>query len=131
MGFYKKDIDTILTGENFVFSPIVTLTKETKDDYTYPQDGWYWFDTFDEALSFFAASSSSLSITPLQAKLQLYEIGLLDEVEALLLLDKKAKLYWDNAQKFYRDDTILLSMAGALGLSDEQLDDLFTNASKL
>jgi len=21
------------------------LRKETKDDYTYPVDGWYWFDS--------------------------------------------------------------------------------------
>ena len=83
MGFYKKDTDTILTGENFVFSPIVTLTKETKDDYTYPQDGWYWFDTFDEALQFFAGLKSSDSITPRQARLVLLDEGLLDNVEAI------------------------------------------------
>ena len=80
VGFYKKDTDTILTGENFVFSPIVTLTKETKDDYTYPQDGWYWFDTFDEALRFFAGLKSSDSITPRQARLILLDEGLLDNV---------------------------------------------------
>lgn len=51
MAFYKLDGDgaTLLCGENFVYSPVVTLTKETKDEFTYPQDGWYWFDTEDEA----------------------------------------------------------------------------------
>lgn len=71
------------------------------------------------------------SVTKLQAKLQLLEIGLLDEVETLIEQDRKAKLYWTDSQNFLRNDEILLSMATALGLSDAQLDDLFVEASKL
>lgn len=71
------------------------------------------------------------SITPLQAKLQLLEIGLLDEVESMVKADRKVELYWTNAQNFYKDDAILQNMAMALGLSDTQLDELFINASKL
>jgi hypothetical protein len=29
------------------------LFKETKDDHSYPIDGWHWFDTIEEALVFF------------------------------------------------------------------------------
>lgn len=72
-----------------------------------------------------------LSITPLQAKLQLLEIGLLDEVEELVKQDRRVEIYWTNAQKFNKDDEILKTMATALGLSDTQLDELFINASKL
>ena len=71
------------------------------------------------------------SITPLQAKLQLLEIGLLDEVEEMIKQDRKVEIYWTNTQNFYRNDEILLGMATALGLSDAQLDDLFLQASKL
>lgn len=71
------------------------------------------------------------SITPLQAKLQLLDEELLDEVEVMVKLDRKIELYWANAQNFYRNDEILLGMATALGLSDAQLDDLFIKASKL
>ena len=71
------------------------------------------------------------SVTKLQAKLQLLEIGLLDEVEALIEQDRKAKLYWTDSQNFLRTDEILFGMATALGLSDAQLDDLFLQASKL
>lgn len=70
------------------------------------------------------------SVTKLQAKLQLLEIGLLDEVEALIEQDRKAKLYWTDSQNFLRTDEILLGMATALGLNDAQLDDLFLQASK-
>lgn len=70
-------------------------------------------------------------ITRLQAKLQLLEIGLLDEVEDLVAQDRKVQLYWKEADNFYRTDSILLSMATAIGLTDEQLDKLFIEASKL
>lgn len=70
-------------------------------------------------------------ITRLQAKLQLLEIGLLDEVEDLVAQDRKVQLYWKEADNFYRTDSILLGMATALNLNDQQLDDLFIEASKL
>lgn len=57
MAFYKNDNGSLLIGENFVYSPIVTLTKETKDNFDYPQDGWYWFDTEDEANNFFGIAN--------------------------------------------------------------------------
>ena len=70
-------------------------------------------------------------ITRLQAKLQLLEIGLLDEVEDLVAQDRKVQLYWKEADNFYRTDSILLGMATTIGLTDEQLDELFIEASKL
>lgn len=53
MAFYKEDNGSLLVGENFVYSPVVTLKVEDRDKFTYPQDGWYWFDTEDEAYYFF------------------------------------------------------------------------------
>lgn len=53
MGFYKKDNEQILEGENCIFTPNISMTKETKDDFTYPIEGWYWFDTKEEASVFF------------------------------------------------------------------------------
>lgn len=76
-------------------------------------------------------NSVPIKISRLQAKLQLLEIGLLDEVEVLIEQDRKAKLYWADSQNFLRNDGILLGMAMALGLSDTQLDSLFIEASKL
>jgi len=52
-GFYKYESDTLYHGPNFVLAPEYELRKETKDDHTYPTDGWYWFDSEDEAKSFF------------------------------------------------------------------------------
>ena len=70
-------------------------------------------------------------ITPLQSKLQLLEIGLLDEVEAIVSADRKVQLYWEYASVIERDNEILLMMATSLGMTEEQLDDLFIKANKL
>ena len=76
-------------------------------------------------------NSVPTKISRLQAKLQLLELGLLDEVEDLVAQDRKVQLYWNEADNFYRTDSILLIMATALKLTDEQLDNLFIEASKL
>lgn len=52
-GFYKKEGDGLLYGPNGIYTPTSSLLKENKDDYTYPIDGWYWFDDEDSAYSFF------------------------------------------------------------------------------
>ena len=52
-GFYKLHKDNLLHAPNFVESPTYALYKENKDDYTYPVDGWYWFESLEEAQNFF------------------------------------------------------------------------------
>jgi len=52
-GFYKNDSGTLLYGPNFVLNVNYELRKETKSDYTYPIDGWYWFDSEDDARNYF------------------------------------------------------------------------------
>ena len=71
------------------------------------------------------------SITPLQAKLQLLKLGLLDEVEALVSNDRTSQLYWEYASVVERDNAVLLLMAEQLGLTSEQVDEMFIEASKL
>ncbi len=48
-GFYKKDGDQLLHGPNFVLNKDYELRRETKDQPTYPVDGWSWFDSEEEA----------------------------------------------------------------------------------
>jgi hypothetical protein len=52
-GFYKLDGEMVLHGPNFVLHAAYELRKETKDNHEYPVDGWYWFDTDEEAYVFF------------------------------------------------------------------------------
>jgi hypothetical protein len=48
-GFYKAG-EQLEYAPNFVDTPLVSLTREDKDTYTYPQDGWYWFESSGEAV---------------------------------------------------------------------------------
>ena len=51
-GFYKLD-GSLLYGPNYVLNANYELRRETRDDHSYPVDGWHWFDTEEEARLFF------------------------------------------------------------------------------
>ena len=133
MGFYKKIEDDILNGENFVFSPSVTLKAEDKDLYEYPQDGWYWFDTFDEALVFFVnlPNTSKVSITMRQARLYLLSKGLLDTVNNILSENEALKIEWEYATEILRYHYFMEGIGEALGLDSTGIDNMFIEAGKL
>jgi hypothetical protein len=50
-GFYKEENGGLIYGPNFVLNKNYELRKETHDQHTYPVDGWYWFDSEEEALA--------------------------------------------------------------------------------
>ena len=70
-------------------------------------------------------------ITMRQARLQLLEVGLLDNVEAIVALDRKSQIEWEYASEVYRQSTLIESVKGALNLTDVQIDNMFVEASKL
>lgn len=44
-GFYKlNEVFEWEYAPNYVYAPDYTLLKELKDTYTYPVDGWSWYD---------------------------------------------------------------------------------------
>jgi hypothetical protein len=43
-GFYKLEDDNWLYAPNFVYGPNYELLRENKDSYTYPVEGWEWYD---------------------------------------------------------------------------------------
>lgn len=43
-GFYKLTEEGWAYAPNFICAPDYTLEKELKDTYTYPIDGWNWYD---------------------------------------------------------------------------------------
>lgn len=72
------------------------------------------------------------SVTRFQARAALYQAGILSSVEALMANEATpalAKLAWADAQEFKRSSPTIAAMAGALGLTSQQLDDLFTTAA--
>lgn len=62
-GFYKKDVTRLLFAPNFVRGEGYSLVKEEKDNYQYPVNGWHWFNTENEARTFFGLSIEQVYTT--------------------------------------------------------------------
>ena len=63
-GFFKNDSGMVVNGPNFVLSGSYSLYKEQKDTYTYPVEGWYWFDSEEEAYNYFGIPIPTPSVPP-------------------------------------------------------------------
>lgn len=59
-GFYKLD-GSLLYGPNYVLNANYQLYREQYETYTYPVDGWYWFDSEEEAKAFFGIVDNELT----------------------------------------------------------------------
>lgn len=53
MAFYKYKNFELYYAPNYVRAPTYSLDADKKDEYVYPIDDWYWFETNEEARSFF------------------------------------------------------------------------------
>lgn len=71
------------------------------------------------------------SVSAFQARAILHRGGLLEQLEAIIAAsnDQEAKLAWEYAVEFVRDGALLNGVAGQLGLSGAQIDDLFRAAA--
>lgn len=72
------------------------------------------------------------SISPAQARLALIQAGLYQTVlDTVAVATDDVKVYWEYANTFERTNPILNSMASAIGITDEQLDELFRYGARL
>jgi hypothetical protein len=71
------------------------------------------------------------SITPRQARLKLLEVGLLDELEAVITTNRAWQIEWEYATEVKRDSLLIDAIATQAGLTDEQIDQMFIDASTL
>jgi hypothetical protein len=75
----------------------------------------------------------TMVLTKLEAKLRLLELGLYTKInDAVLAMDDCfLKVKWLNADFFKRLDVDLVAYLHSLGMTDEQIDELFTAPNKL
>ena len=72
-------------------------------------------------------------VTRFQAKAVMLQQGILDSVEQAVDASSDAllKLAWDEALTFERQSPALATVADTLGLTEQQLDDMFTAAAQV
>ena len=77
------------------------------------------------------------SVTKRQARQALLLAGLLDQVQPAIdaipdaTARRMAQIEWDDSQEYQRDRPVLISLATALGLDGDALDQLFRTAATL
>lgn len=94
----------------------------------------YFGGTFFDYPTVRAESPVPASVSRFQARAALYQAGLLDDVEALMLspaADPISRLAWMDATEFKRASPTILSLMPTLGLTDSQLDDMFRFAATI
>jgi hypothetical protein len=91
-----------------------------------------WVSAGNTPDPYVAAPVPLAPITQRQMRLTLLSAGLLTTVDAMITQRGGAdKITWDYASSIDRNDTLILSMAGVLGLSASMVDAMFLSASKL
>ena len=133
--YYKRD-NEILQQVSEVHAPDFVLTPDNHATHQYPIDGWYWFDTLDAALAGMISPPDVPTVSALQGMLAIQSAGLVAGFDAwkagLDPIDDFAVVaFFEKAQTWRRDNPYLIQGAIALGLTDEQLDQLFILAATL
>lgn len=117
---------------NFVHTPSGSVTKDTKGEI----DGWRWFDSEFEAYTYFGLSTPSAErpdeVTRMQAKIALKRAGLLPTIEQVVAAaDEETQMMWAEALHFRRTSPLLNQLATAIGMSSQDMDDLFALAKTI
>lgn len=76
----------------------------------------------------------SAKVSKFQAKAALKQAGLLDQVRTMMTElpeDDLTRIAWEDAQEFRRNSPTVAALAAELELTDEQLDELFEQASSI
>jgi hypothetical protein len=73
-----------------------------------------------------------VEVTPLQIRRALRQLGMYDSVAAYIETQSDdVKDAWEYAITIYRNDSMIISAGEALGVTDDDIDDLFRLASTL
>lgn len=140
VSFPRNPSDSILS--NYSVYPVQATTQPTGDVVTEVNPvltSGQWVQTWSTrefTAEEVAANRASMVVTPRQARLALLGAGLLSNIEtAIAAMDDPAKtavtIEWEYATTIERSSQWVSSLATALSLTDEQLDNLFEVAKTL
>ena len=71
-------------------------------------------------------------ITPIQGRIALKRAGLIESVEAAIQqANGETQIWWEYAALWHRNHPLLNALASSLGLTSDQVDDLFRTAGAI
>lgn len=95
-------------------------------------DGVYTYPAVDKTPEEIKAETFVAQITPRQCRLWLSRAGLLGGVESMLQsVGGEALIEWEYASSIDRTHSLVQALVGQLGLTEDQLHQMFYEASKL
>ena len=126
MKYYKLNNDVYafeLDGsqDDHIKPDMVLMSDEEIDKHINPQK--YMSD--EEKLQFSRQNMPQLS--PIEFDIKLVDAGLYDQVQDLIQSDIKLRIAYTRATFFSRTDPFIDQARIALGLTDEQVDDMWTS----
>ena len=95
---------------------------------------WVQAGNVPEEFSDVPTSPVPVSVSRFKARAALFQAGLFETVNVMMndpATPMIHRLAWQDAQEFRRDSALVNALAGTLGLSSEQLDDLFRLAETI
>ena len=106
-----------------------TVSGELRANWT----GYSWIDMPYSSYEYVHSETVPEVITMRQARLALLAVDLLATVDEAIVTgtDEVLKVEWEYATEVRRDWANLITMATSLGMTEEQLDDLFIKGGKL
>ena len=126
---YVKDGNVVaetFTQEIEINFPHVVIDREILE----PIESWYIEDgqiKIDQQKLVEFNRQNMPSLTPIEFDIKLVDAGLYDAVQSLIQADVKLKIAYTRATFFSRTDPFIDQAQIALGLTDEQVDEMWTS----
>lgn len=119
-------------AETLAGYPEDTISVPLKPGADYDWQDGAWVHVPPDPAEALAAERESMVCSRFQAKAALHLAGLLPAVEvAIAQADPVTQLAWAEAVEYRRNSPTILALAGALELTDEQVDNLFRTAMQI
>lgn len=116
---YAYEVDGSQDG--LITSDHVAMTTEEIDQHINPEK----YISDEERLLIYRQNMPTL--TPIEFDVKLVDAGLYDQVQTLIQSDVKLKIAYTRATFFSRTDPFIDQARIALGLTDEQVDEMWMN----
>ena len=126
MKYYKKDNEVFAfeidgSQDDYITEDMVKMTDDEVDRHVNPEK--YLSDIEKAQLN----RERMPTLTPIEFDIKLIDAGLYDQVQSLIQSDVKLKIAYTRATFFSRTAPFIDQARIALGLTDEQVDELWTN----